>query len=378
MTYNTDDNALDASDLDSVQVLVVDDEEEVESLMKRRFRREITRGDYQFSFCHDGEEALDTLTSKRPVDLVLCDINMPRMNGLELLDRLESTDRDCKVVMITAYSDMDNIRNSMNHGAFDFIVKPLDFSDLLMTMKRALDQLHQEREMQSERDAAEAARRALSRYFPAHRLTDVLASRETFGTPHEEDAAVMFVDLAGFTRLSHLCTPIEVFTFLRDFQGRLAHSVFENGGHVDKYMGDGLMAVFSTAVDKMSPSGAALRCGRQLIQNIAAYFDNHPITSKGPLGIRIGAHFGPVLVGNIGDETRLEFATIGDTVNIAARLEALCKTIGVSFVASEDLVEQAKADGAMLEDDAAALGEPEEHEIRGITTGALRVVPISG
>lgn len=365
-------------DDNAVKILVVDDEAEVESLMRRRFRREIDRKEYKFSFCHDGAEALEFLMQKKDTDLILCDINMPRMSGLELLDHLESGEQDSKVVMITAYSDMANIRNAMNHGAFDFIVKPLDFTDLLMTMKRAIDQLYQERQMQSQRDAAEAARRALSRYFPAHRLSEVMASREIFGTPHEENAAVMFVDLAGFTQLSQLCTPLEVFAFLRDFQGHLATLVFEHGGHVDKYLGDGLMAVFSTVVDKSSHSGAALSCGRHMLKVIDEFFANHPMGTKGPLGIRIGAHYGPVMVGNIGDESRLEFATIGDTVNIASRLEALGKVVGSPFIVSEVLVNQARAEGTLAEEDSAALGETQEHEIRGITTGPMRIVPISG
>lgn len=363
---------------DAVRVLVVDDEEEVENLMRRRFRREIDRGEYRFEFCRDGKAALERLASDEPTDLVLCDINMPRMNGLELLDRLESTEKDCKVVMITAYSDMQNIRDSMNHGAFDFIVKPLDFADLLMTMKRALDQLYQERSLQSERDAAVAARRALSRYFPAHRLSELIDNRDVFGKPHEESAAVMFVDLAGFTRLAQACTPIEVFTFLRDFQGRLAHAVFEYGGHVDKYLGDGLMAVFSPVIDDGSPSGAALKCGRHMLRDIQEFFAAHPMQAKGELGIRIGAHYGPVMVGNIGDESRLEFATIGDTVNIASRLEALGKTVGAPFIMSETLVEQARSEGALSDEDAAALGAPQDREVRGVTTGRMRIVPATG
>lgn len=162
------------------------------------------------------------------------------------------------------------------------------------------------------------------------------------------------------------------------FQGRLAQLVFGHGGHVDKFLGDGLMAVFSNVTGNISPCSSALRCGRHMLRDLSDFFAGHRFGAGEVLGIRIGAHYGPVLVGNIGDESRLELATIGDAVNIAARLEALGKTVGARFLASERLVRQAREDGGIDGQDEAALGEPLEQEIRGISSGPLRIVPISG
>jgi len=120
------------------KILVVDDEPDLELLIRQRFRKRIRSETLAFSFAHDGVEALEVLAADDDIDVVLTDINMPRMDGLTLLDRIGQLDRLLKVVIVSAYGDLSNIRTAMNRGAFDFITKPIDFVDLETTVEKTI------------------------------------------------------------------------------------------------------------------------------------------------------------------------------------------------------------------------------------------------
>lgn len=118
--------------------MVVDDEEDLELLVRQKFRRRIRKGELEFLFAHNGKEALEKLLENPDVRLVLSDINMPIMDGLTLLNQLSEVDQDIQAVIVSAYGDMDNIRIAMNRGAFDFLTKPIDFNDLEITIEKAI------------------------------------------------------------------------------------------------------------------------------------------------------------------------------------------------------------------------------------------------
>ena len=120
------------------RILVVDDEEDLELLMRQRFRRRIRQGEYELFFANNGREALEVLTEHPDIRLVLSDINMPVMDGLTLLSQLEQAEVDVSAVIVSAYGDMANIRTAMNRGAFDFVTKPIDFNDLQVTIEKTL------------------------------------------------------------------------------------------------------------------------------------------------------------------------------------------------------------------------------------------------
>ncbi len=128
---------------DAKKILVVDDEPDLEPLILQRMRRNIRRGEYVFLFARDGVEALGKLTGDPSIDLVISDINMPRMDGLTLLQRIESVNPRVRAIIISAYGDMESIRTAMNRGAFDFVTKPLDFQDLSLTVERTLRHLEE-------------------------------------------------------------------------------------------------------------------------------------------------------------------------------------------------------------------------------------------
>ncbi len=120
------------------KILVADDEIDLEMLIKQKFRKQIREHQYEFIFAINGNDALDKLKHHTDVDIVLSDINMPEMDGLTLLTKLQELSPLIKAVIVSAYGDMNNIRAAMNRGAFDFLCKPVNFEDLYLTMKKTI------------------------------------------------------------------------------------------------------------------------------------------------------------------------------------------------------------------------------------------------
>ena len=147
---------------DVPKILVVDDEADIEVLLCQMFRRAIRAGKLCFVFAHNGEEALEVLRAQPDIAMVLTDINMPRMDGLTLLSRLDAVNPMLKAVIISAYGDMENIRAAMNRGAYDFITKPIELADLETTIAKTLREVERIREMVHQRDTAERAAKAKS------------------------------------------------------------------------------------------------------------------------------------------------------------------------------------------------------------------------
>jgi len=144
------------------RIMVVDDEPDLEALIRQKFRRQIRRGNLEFVFAHNGVDALAKLQDNPDIDLVLSDINMPEMDGLTLLEELKRTHPLLKTVMVSAYGDMENIRTAMNRGAFDFLTKPINFHDLEMTTSKTLEYVNQIKSaLEQEKQARHAERQLL-------------------------------------------------------------------------------------------------------------------------------------------------------------------------------------------------------------------------
>jgi sigma-B regulation protein RsbU (phosphoserine phosphatase) len=145
-----------------INILVVDDEPDVKSLILQKFRKKIAAGEYEFSFAGDGKEALERLTSNGSINLVLADINMPVMDGLTLLTKIKEINKPVlRSVIISAYGDLENIRVAMNRGAFDFITKPIDFSDLEITIEKSLKEIETYKQALSSREKLVALQQEL-------------------------------------------------------------------------------------------------------------------------------------------------------------------------------------------------------------------------
>ncbi len=146
-----------------VKILSVDDEMDLELLLTQYFRRKIRKGEYEFYFAHNGLEALTLLLKVKDIDIILSDINMPEMDGLTLLARVnEMQNPALKCIMVSAYGDMGNIRQAMNNGAFDFATKPIDLDDLSVTIEKAIEQINYIKNSQAEHSQLESLKTDLA------------------------------------------------------------------------------------------------------------------------------------------------------------------------------------------------------------------------
>ncbi len=192
----------------TTKILMVDDEPDLEALIIQQFRQQIRAGALDFVFARDGVEALAALAATGEFDMVISDINMPRMDGLSLLQKLQEREDGLSTIIVSAYGDMTNIRTAMNRGAFDFLTKPIDFNDLEATIAKTIRQVGLLREARRRQAAAEQAKAALSRYFSpnlAERLTNggegvVLAGER-------REVASLFTDVTNFTSLAETLDP---------------------------------------------------------------------------------------------------------------------------------------------------------------------------
>src|SRR5215217_2882562 len=177
-------------------ILVVDDEPDLEELVLQKFRRQIREGSVAFVFAHDGIEALKSIEDHPGVDMVVSDINMPRMDGLSLLQKLQEADDKKSTIIVSAYGDMSNIRTAMNRGAFDFLTKPIDFGDLEATITKTLRHVEARREAQRRLLLAERAHASLSRYFSPRLAERLIEDADAVDlTGQRRDIAVLFTDV---------------------------------------------------------------------------------------------------------------------------------------------------------------------------------------
>jgi adenylate cyclase len=197
-------------------------------------------------------------------------------------------------------------------------------------------------------DQAEVARERgnLARHFPPN-IVDQLAERDQpLEAVRSQYVAVLFVDIVGFTRVADRQTPEEVVALLRAFHARMERAVFDHHGTLDKFLGDGLMATFGTPDRGTHDAGNAVRCGHAMLADMDQWNRERREAGDAPIEISIGLHYGMVVLGNIGSSRRLEYAVLGDTVNVASRLEELTRALGVRLAMSDALASAVRDDAA--------------------------------
>src|SRR6202142_3019315 len=313
----------------TARILVVDDEPDLETLIQQKFRHQIHGGAVSFLFARDGVEALTVLEANRDVDLVVTDINMPRMDGLSLLQKLQESDEKLSTIIVSAYGDIANIRIAMNRGAFDFLTKPIDFLDLETTIAKTIRHVEALREARRRQAEAERAHASLSRYFSpnlAERLASAADAIDLSGQRRE--IATLFTDIASFTALVETLEPDVLGPLLNDYLTGMTDLVFACDGTVAKIVGDALHVLFGAPGEQPNPAARAVACALAL-DEFAESFRARWHKKGVALGVtRIGVHAGPAIVGNFGGGRFFDYTAYGDTINIAARLEAAKKHLG--------------------------------------------------
>jgi len=318
------------------KILVVDDEADLEALVKQKFRRKIRENVYEFVFAQNGEEALQKIFEHPDLDIVLSDINMPIMDGLTLLSRLPDANPVLKAVVVSAYGDMQNIRTAMNRGAFDFVCKPVDFEDLDLTMEKTITyvkQLHATMQAIKENNILKMYVDDNVLNFMSHKeFESSLLKNEVM------DATVMFIDVCGFTAITEHVPPNTVVNLLNGLFDKIVKEVIAQGGHVDKFMGDAVMAVYrgDYHLDRAIDTAIALRAELADMEPIA--MGDRSFKAE----VSIGINSGEMVSGNIGSASlkRLDYTVIGDSVNLAQRLQSTAKA--GQILITEEVYEKVK------------------------------------
>ncbi|MBS1919120.1 MAG: response regulator [Bacteroidetes bacterium] len=307
------------------KILVVDDEADLEILIKQKFRQKIRERQYEFLFAVNGVRALEQIEEHHDIDVVLSDINMPEMDGLTLLSKLNEQNSLLKAVIVSAYGDMENIRTAMNRGAFDFITKPVNFDDLEVTIEKTLKHVHQLRETMK----AIKENNILKMYVD-ETVLNFMGSREFESSLMQNetvDATVMFLDICHFTSISESEKPDTVVKLLNSYFDVMVKEIITQGGFIDKFIGDAIMAVFRGDYHLDRAVDASLAVRKKI--------DELPYETRISLErsavfkpkVSIGINSGEMISGNIGSANlrRLDYTVIGDTVNTAQRLQSVAK-----------------------------------------------------
>ena len=303
------------------RILVVDDEPDLELLIRQKFRKKIRAKEYGFIFAADGKDALEKMAAHPDINVVLSDINMPKMDGLTLLSKLNEVSTLTKTVIVSAYGDMDNIRTAMNRGAFDFIVKPVNFKDLEVTMEKTLQHvLELKKTLQAIKE-----NNILKMYVDKNVLN--FMNNKDLGiamTANENiEGTVMFIDICKFTSISEKESADTVVTALNRYFDLMVKEIIEQGGQIDKFIGDAIMALFvgENHLERAIESAIDIQ---EKVKAIEEPIEGKPEYS---LDVSIGINDGEMVSGNIGSVSlrRLDYTVIGDTVNLAARLETAAK-----------------------------------------------------
>jgi adenylate cyclase len=323
----------------SAHLLVVDDEPDLEVLVLQKFRRQVAAGEFRLSFARDGADALRQLDAAGDIDLVVTDINMPGMDGLTLLSHLQGRDPSLATIVVTAYGDMSNIRLAMNRGAFDFLTKPIDFGDLETTIRKTLRYVLSLREARAREVQALRAKASLSRYFSPG-LAEELAAEDSalaVGAVHREITAI-FTDITSFTVLVDTTPPPVLAELLNAYFGGMTDVAFAHGGTVAKIIGDAVHVLFGAPREQPDHAARAAACALAMDQLSEELRQTWSARGVDLGATRIGVHSGPALVGNFGGSRFFDYTAYGDTINMAARLQAANKAIGTRLCVSGEVV----------------------------------------
>jgi adenylate cyclase len=297
------------------KILVADDETDLEALIRQKFRRQIRESRYEFIFAVNGHDALKKIEEHPDVALILSDINMPEMDGLTLLTRLNEVSPLSKTVIVSAYGDMENIRTAMNRGAFDFVTKPVNFEDLEVTMEKTIKHVNQIRStLQAIKE------NNILKMYVDQNVLQFMGSREfeaSVAASETVEATVAFIDICGFTAISERESPDTVVRLLNGYFDVMVKEIIAQNGIVDKFMGDCVMAVFKGDYHLDRAIDASL--------NIRSKIDALPPQFSFSPKVAIGINSGEAVSGNIGAISlrRLDYTVVGDMVNTAQRLQTV-------------------------------------------------------
>jgi class 3 adenylate cyclase len=312
------------------KVLVVDDNKQNAELLEFHLA-----DDYEVLKAYNGEEALQKVKADPP-DLILLDVMMPGLDGYEVCRRLKEKEETkfIPVVMVTALKEKEERIKGLEAGADDFLTKPVDSSELLARVKSLLRIKHLHDELseinqnleQKVKEQVEQIQNLsrLKQYF-SPQLAESLIHDENIGKVRRKNLTIFFVDIRNFTSLSEKMEPEELLNLLNGYFSEMIQIIFDHGGTVGKFMGDGIMGFFGDPEECPDHSQRAIKMALKMQQRVKELNKESFFWGDFPLSIGIGINTGYVTVGDVGPENHRDYTVIGRHVNLAARLESEAK-----------------------------------------------------
>jgi len=298
------------------KILVVDDE----PVNIQVIANNLSLQNYAITQATNGLEALTLIEEGFKPDLILLDVMMPRMTGYEVCQKLREKylHSELPILMLTAKNQVTDLVDGLSSGANDYLSKPFSKQELLARIKTHLRLLK--------------INNAYGRFVP-HDFLRFLGHESIIdvklGDHVQKEMTVMFSDIRSFTTLSEEMSPQETFDFINGYLKQVSPIIRKHNGFIDKYIGDGIMALFPQS------SEDAVQCAIAMQKTVSAYNQELQKQGKLPINIGIGLHTGTLMLGTIGEQERMESTVIADAVNLASRLEGLTKLYGAGIIVSE-------------------------------------------
>jgi class 3 adenylate cyclase len=317
-------------------VLVVDDD----PFNRRMIVRALEKDGHSTIEAGDGVEGLALLQEHEP-DVMLLDVEMPQIDGFGVLTAMKDLPvvSQTPVVMISGIDDQDAVVRCIELGADDFLPKPADARILRARVNAGLNKkrLH---DLQRNH-----VRLVFSRFLPEQIVDQVLAhgDMESLLAARRLTGTVMFTDLRGFTTFAEN-SPVEIVVeVLNQYLGEVTDAVLDAGGTLVGYLGDGVIAAFGAPIEASDHADQALRAAREIVGPRIERFNRWLVKEKQisrKFKTGVGINSGPLMSGNVGSERRLEYTVIGDTINTAARVEAMTKDLECAILLTEEVVDE--------------------------------------
>jgi len=300
------------------RMLVVDDNRVNRLLLTRA----LEQNDHSVKQAENGKIGLEMLRAD-PVDVVLLDIDMPEMNGFEMLEALLNDDdlRDLPVIMTSASDELDRVVKCIEMGAEDYLVKPLNPTLLRARVNASLEK----------KRLRDEQRKLLRTFVTPEVASQLLKDGFSLGGTYVT-ASVMFTDIRSFTTLSEKQEPTDTIDMLNDYFALMFDAITANNGTVNQIEGDGLMAIFGTPIPSDDHRLDAVNAAREMIELLKVFNEQRTTQGKSELRIGIGIASGRVIAGYTGTQHRATYTCVGDTVNLASRIEKHTKVTGTPIL----------------------------------------------
>jgi len=303
------------------KLLVVDDNRMNRLLLGRVLEEQ----GHELEFAENGRQALEVMRSRR-LDLVLLDIEMPELDGYGVLAEMKDDLhlRELPVIMTSTLDEVDHVVRCIELGAEDYLTKPVNPVLMNARVKASLEK----------KRLRDQQRELISKFATREVAEDLLTSGFSLGGKWVE-AAAMFCDIRSFTTIVESQGPAEVIQLLNDYYTLMMDAIGSEGGIVNQMVGDGLMAIFGAPVPKEDYRVRAVQAARQMVELVEMFNQQQEALGRMQIAIGVGIASGDVIAGYTGTQHRATYTCVGDTVNLAARLESHTKEVGRPILIDE-------------------------------------------